>query len=128
MGEMSDAAAVAEAIGALIETRSGGIDPVHAADDAGKLAALVESMSADGWNGPPLVVDGEQALTGAHRYEAARVTYTDIPRIQVTELCEIYGADWEGLRADHGDWYEAARRLDEVLPAAVVEYLGLDLH
>ncbi|QIS23711.1 ParB N-terminal domain-containing protein [Nocardia terpenica] len=124
---------VVEAIAPLIETRYGGIDPVHEADDQSKLAALAADMEVNGWQGAPLVVAGEQALTGAHRYLAARRADIEIPRVQIDDVCELYGVDWAALEDTYGccdgyDWYEAARHLDEVLPVAVIDYLGIDVH
>lgn len=111
------------------ETHQGGINPLHEVVDVEKYETLVADMEENGWKGAPLVVECEQALTGSHRYWAATETFTGIPRIDVTDLCDLFDADWDTLKNDHGgDWWEAARYLDEVLPREVVDYLGLDLH
>lgn len=47
--------------------------PVHGVQDRDKLEELVRSMERDGWRGPPLVADGYQLITGAHRFEAVDV-------------------------------------------------------
>ena len=41
--------------------------PFHEVRDIEKLNELVASMQANGWQGMPLVADGEQLITGAHR-------------------------------------------------------------
>ncbi|MCX4097729.1 hypothetical protein [Nocardia sp. alder85J] len=110
------------------ETHAGGINPVHDAHDQAKLAALIEDMTENGWQGAPLVVDGEQALTGSHRYWAAIATCTEIPRIDVTDLCRLFDVDWDTHRDEHYEIYDAYRMLPDLFPADVVAYLGLDLH
>jgi uncharacterized ParB-like nuclease family protein len=60
------------------------IEPWHEVTDYEKLEWIVEDMKENGWCGRPLVVleiDGEyQALTGSHRYEAAKeVGLSEIP-------------------------------------------------
>lgn len=52
------------------------IAPLHEVLDAGRVAELVASMTADGWTGRPLIVYSDdtmhyQALTGSHRWAAA---------------------------------------------------------
>ncbi|WP_040793306.1 ParB N-terminal domain-containing protein [Nocardia paucivorans] len=105
-----------------------GFDPLDGIVDPDKVAALAASMRENGWCGAPIVVHGEQALTGTHRYWAARETDTDIPRIQIEDVCDICDVDW----AAHCEWwttrYDCYVRIAEELPREVVEYLGLDLH
>ena len=38
-----------------------------------KLAEIVASLEADGWQGLPLLADGEQLLNGCHRYTACEI-------------------------------------------------------
>jgi len=47
----------------------------------------------DGWIGPPLVVDGEQALTGAPRYDGAQAAEVAVPRVQASDLAAAFGID-----------------------------------
>lgn len=107
--------------------------PAHQADDADRLAALRASMDENGWVGAPVLVDGEQALTGSHRITAAAREMLDaIPRVEVRDLAAAYGIDWDALVADQcGDetllWYRAAIELADLLSADVVAYLGMDL-
>lgn len=115
-------------IDAWTDTRASGISPVHEATDAEKYTALVASMTEYGWHGAPLVVDGDQALTGAHRFSAAQATNTEIPCIQIEDVCRVFGVDWSAHRAEYETDYQAHLDIAEKLPAAVVQYLGLDLH
>lgn len=66
------------------------IEPWHEVTDYEKVEWIVEDMKENGWCGRPLVVleiDGEyQALTGSHRYEAAKeVGISHIPCAVVAE-------------------------------------------
>jgi len=121
---------IAEQIAEIAETRSGGLDPMHEAIDADKLAELASAMEVHGWVGAPVVSHGEQALTGSHRMRAAReVGDVSVPRVDVSELCEAYGLDWDGVLGEHGDdWYWAAAALRDLLPREVVIYLGYDVN
>ena len=120
---------LAEVLDDLTETSEGGIQPAHTPTDPAHLAAIRWSMEMDGWIGAPLLVDGEQALTGSHRFYAAQAAEVDIPRVQAADLAAAYGLDWAGILADNDDdWYRAGIALTALLPADVVEYLGLDLH
>ncbi|NTX08968.1 ParB N-terminal domain-containing protein [Myxococcus sp. CA040A] len=69
------------------------ITPLHEVRDAAKLAALVESMRADGWVGRPLLVvdygDGDGvALTGSHRHAAALVAQLTAVPVILIPPCE----------------------------------------
>lgn len=110
------------------ETHEGGINPLHEVADQSKFEALKTSMDEDGWIGAPLVVDGDQALTGSHRYWAAIETFTEIPRIDIADLCDVCDIDWDAHRAEYPDSIEAYIAIADVLPADVVAYLGMDLH
>lgn len=46
--------------------------PPHDVDDVQKVQTLGSSLQAEGWIGPPLLVAGNQALTGTHRLAAAK--------------------------------------------------------
>lgn len=113
----------------ITETRSGGIDPAHGVMERGKVAALTASMEQHGWQGAPVVVDGESAVTGSHRLMAANEVWIDVPRVQLAEVCDLFGVDWAAHREDcGGDWHEAVVTVDQILPREVVDYLGLDMH
>lgn len=110
------------------EVREGGITPVHEVRDTVKYESLVASMEEGGWEGAPLVVDGDQALTGSHRYWAALATYTEIPRIQIEDVCDLFDVDWTAHREELPSEYDAYLNIADKLPADVVAYLGLDIH
>lgn len=118
------------------------IQPLHEVQDEQKLANLVESMSADGWVGAPIVVVPGQdfgwgsgdpcAITGSHRIAAARIAGIDVEVIEIDELLAEQGtnlAELDDMYGDpNGDHYEAITRLTDHLPADVVERYGLDAH
>ncbi|MFC4128983.1 ParB N-terminal domain-containing protein [Nocardia rhizosphaerae] len=122
---------VAERTEYLVETVTG-VNPVHEVQDHAKLAILTESMREHGWQGPPLVIDGDQAITGAHRFAAAENLRGDgidirFPVVQVAALADEYGIGWPEIRAEHTE-YDSYIELIDRLPADVVDYFGLDLH
>ena len=127
-------ATITTIIAELVETPTNTPNPLHEVRDAEKLAGLMDSMTASGWVGAPVVVDGDWAITGAHRIAAAMRLWNHeridipIPRVEISDLCAVYGLDWAAHVEDSGDWYEAIRTIAERLPAVVVEYLGLDAH
>ena len=120
------------------------IVPLHDAHDADKLTKLIDSMTTNGWSGAPIVVipgrdygwgpGNPQAITGSHRIAAARETGIDIPTIDLNQLLDAHGIaladldDEYGVDPDDETHYEAIRRLDEHLPANVVDHYGLDAH
>lgn len=125
---------VAEHIAAITSAEAGSLNPLHAAVDRDKLNHLVADIDENGWQGAPLVVDGENAFTGAHRIAAAAKLWNEhsisveIPRVEISDLCEMYGLDWaEMVEQYDGDTYEAASALRAELPSEVVDYLGFDV-
>lgn len=114
------------------------IQPWHEDHDSAKTDQLVESMTANGWTGPPVVAiynDGDPiAITGSHRIPAARRTETDIPVVDLDELLRAHGTTLadvdEQTGSDPSDplHYETVVRLNYFLPAEVIEYYGLDAH
>lgn len=125
---------VAEHIAAITYAEPGSLNPLHEVVDRDKFNHLVTDMADNDWVGAPLVVDGENAFTGAHRIAAAAKlwnehgTAIEIPRVEISELCEMYGLDWADMVAEHdGDTYEAAAALRSELPREVVDYLGFDV-
>lgn len=78
----------------------------HPVDDKAKVQMLAESMEANGWQGSPLVKCGEMHLiTGCHRYTAASKVLgwsdKEIPMIDLENLFEEDGKDFEALHAEH---------------------------
>lgn len=125
---------IIEQIDDITETRSHGIDPLHEPYNAAKVAELADALRANGWQGAPIVVAGEQAVTGSHRIAAATRLWNqdgievEIPRIEISDLCELYGLDWDAITAEYDyDLYEAATALKHKLPREVVDYLGYDV-
>jgi len=126
----AEAARIAE----ITEVSHGGLNPLHDVTDRAKVASLAADMAERGWQGPPLVVDGENALTGTHRIAAVRALRNTegirvaVPRVEIADLCAAYGLDWAALRDQHdGDSYWAAAALRDVLPPETVDYLGFDV-
>jgi hypothetical protein len=127
-------------VNTLSERSTGLPDPLHDAEDHDKITALANSLSAIGWQGAPLVVDGEQAITGSHRIAAlAQLCNRDgidipAPRIQIADLFTAAGLDWPAHLAEHDadrgywQWYQAACAAGAALPAELAAYLGLDAH
>lgn len=110
----------------LAEEISGTLNQRHWPDDPDRLAAITQSMTDCGWIGAPVVADGENALTGTHRIQAAHDTDTPLRVVQIADLCTVYGVDWNDIyRAYDYDW-ERLAELDRLLPRDVVAYLGLD--
>ena len=108
--------------------------PLHEVRDEAKLRELIASMDADGWQGAPLVVCGDQLITGTHRYAATQElgwADHDIPTIELAELFEMAGLDMAEVHAEHGcptlDDPAFAEFLGE-LPADIREEYGIDLH
>jgi hypothetical protein len=114
----------------------------HVVSDEQEVNALVAQMAERrDWVGPPLVMDGEVALNGTNALAAARRVKRDhglygsgftIPTIDVDDLCERFGLDWEQLQdralAAHGSgtgYFMAVVDLATELPDEVGEYLGL---
>ncbi|MGW5724408.1 hypothetical protein ACWEVP_50180 [Amycolatopsis sp. NPDC003865] len=125
-------------VDALAQHAGGLFNPPHNVVDRGKRAALMRDMAERGWRGPPLLVNDENALTGSHRIAAVAELWNskriDVPirHVEVADLCAEFDIDWAALVerwvADSGDLVDLVALLIELLPAAVVDYLGMDLH
>jgi hypothetical protein len=129
-----------------IERDATRIQPPHEVCDEEKLASLVGSMRTHGWQGAPLVVipgidygwgpGDPRAICGSHRIVAAEMTDVEVPTIDLPDLLAEHGADWDALVTEmeqagfsrEAAEYEVVVRLEEHLPAAVIEYYGLDAH
>lgn len=76
--------------------------PYHEVRDHSKVARLMDAMEQHGWQGPPIVVDSEQALTGVHRIAAWRALGRpdfDIPTIELRDVFAEAGLDMDELHA-----------------------------
>lgn len=112
---------------ALIAANS--LTPWNDVDDAEKLTALIASMEVDGWVGAPVVVDGDQAVTGSHRIIAARQADIEVPTVDIRDLFANAGLDYDDVVEEYGgDRYEIVVRAEQFLPGDVVDQYGLDAH
>lgn len=103
-------------------------DPPHPVTDPDKVRALADDMAEWGWQGPPLLVDGADALTGSHRLAAARAADVElVPVVTVDEVLDAFDLD-RVMLAGCGDVYTRAMRLRVLLPGDVVAFLGVDAH
>lgn len=78
----------------------------HPVYEPEKVTALAESMEENGWIGSPVVKWGEMNLiSGCHRYNAASKVLgwsdREIPMIDLEDLFEEDGKDFEALHAEH---------------------------
>lgn len=65
------------------------IKPPHEIDNFAKLENLKSSILKSGWRGPPLIVNGDQALTGTHRLAAAKqIGLRLVPVVELSVLDE----------------------------------------
>jgi len=61
--------------------------PPHEVDDCSKLHELQSNLRSFGWIGPPIIIIGQQALTGTHRIAAAKSSgISHIPVIEYNAL------------------------------------------
>lgn len=88
-----------------------GYDLRHSVVDEAKLESLTAAMlEAGGWPSsiPPVLVLGEQAITGVHRLSAAEateiITPSDVPALNLEDEIEVD----EDLAADILRWDDAA--------------------
>lgn len=148
---LSSDTVIASALAPHVQTAEGGVLPGHDHLDPDKLDQLIDGMEYDGWQGQPVVVHGQWAVTGTHRLVAvARLAlefdvHLEVPRIQARALVERFslacGWDWATFERTYAhrwltgfdedgstlqDWRVAARHLRAVLPAEVADYLGLE--
>ena len=117
-------------------------NPLHAPTDKAKLASLIEAIRTN-QEISPIVVNGDQAITGSHRVRAFEIAFekysnqeagwedTVEPSIPVVEIddetllaaCNAVGADDFSEVLHFDDLYMAIERLttDEELKAAVAD-------
>lgn len=97
----------------------------HEVTDLDKVADLAANMTANGWVGPELVADGDQLLTGTHRWAAAEQAGIEPLVIDIRELVP----DWDERIAATSLPYEVAvAEVVRDLPADVRRDYGLDIH
>lgn len=78
--------------------------PVHEVRNEDKLESLKASMTENGWTGADLVADGDQLLTGSHRYAAWVGIGNDPEELPVIDIRDIFisGTSWDELMEDGG--------------------------
>jgi len=109
---------------------------LHEITDEVKAERLAEAMERDGWTGSPLVADGEQLITGAHRYYAwyrlCDNDPDDIPIIDIRNLFAQAGADYDALmqaELEYTIWDDAiVYVIEHHLPVDIIERYGIDIH
>ncbi len=111
------------------------MDTYHEVKDEAKVQALMASMERDGWQGAPLVAEGDQLYTGVHRYTAAqRLGWADyqIPTVDVREIWEALGRDFEAEVAevidDYADGSVCIAEMLGNLPQETKDYYGIDCY
>lgn len=109
-------------------------NPIHEVRDTTLLAELIASMTKNGWVGVPLVVGGDQLVTGAHRWAAWRAIGRkdhEIPVIELHDLFALAGVDMLDAHERHGCPTivepEYVSFLAELGRGLLEEY-GIDLH
>lgn len=95
--------------------------PLHEVRDTEKVDALAEAMSKSGWVGRPVVVVGEQAITGTHRLAAAEKagidpeTYEIEPGVLTEDTTREEQQAWEDLvEGDDESRLDAAKVLNRL--------------
>ena len=111
------------------------MDTLHRVDDLDKARILAASMERDGWQGAPLVTDGNQLITGVHRYHAwtelcERPAF-EIPTVDIRDVFAEADLDYDTIMAemiDSGlDWYIALVEAVRDLPADIANRYGIDV-
>ena len=108
----------------------------HEVRDEALLDTLAMSMARFGWVGAPIVVDGEQAITGSHRLAAAAIVMDrwergdDVAEVKVEavalrDLFEDAGLDLDEIALDAN--YDMVL-IANALPASIKTKYGIDLH
>jgi len=103
-----------------------GYEPYHEVRDSVKFDALCEAIEQHGWQGAPLVADGECLLTGSHRYAACKAVEV---KPEVVDIRDIY-PEWEEVIADWGNptWGEGMYAQAVMsLPEGILEQYGIEM-
>jgi hypothetical protein len=101
------------------------LHPIHNVDRHRDLEALTAAMTADGWNGPPVVAHHGTGLTGVHRIHAARDAGIEVPTVQAADLFAAAGVPFDA-DADVYDLEPELAALYGQLPDTVRIAYGLD--
>jgi len=107
------------------------MDTLHEVTDKAKVKRLAADIEANGWQGAPMVADGDLLITGVHRYAALRelgmVAEVDDYIIDIRDLVEDYDAKIEELTTeDEMEWYEALIAIIGDMDKGTAEQYGLD--
>lgn len=113
--------------------------PFHGVQDQDKLESLVASMAANGWVGDPIVVDGEDALTGSHRLAAAEIVndrweagddvqFVEIETVDLDEVFAEAGIDLVQTMEAAPAGYDFYLEVVSVLPQSLRDAYGIDMH
>ena len=108
--------------------------PLHSVTDRDKVTAIRASLEQNGWVGAPLVIDGDQLLTGVHRYAAAQSLDWRDAEIPTVELADLFAEAGLDMAACHAEWgyptsdEPAFVNFVEMLPLAMRVAYGIDLH
>lgn len=108
------------------------MDTLHKVTDQAKVDRIAKSIEENGWQGAPMVTDGELLLTGVHRYAALcqidREALVDANTIDIRDICEGYDDQIAEWMEDGDEWYEALVRVLDELDADTQEQYGIDAH
>jgi len=107
------------------------MDTLHEVRDTEKVQRLAADIEANGWQGAPMVADGDLLITGVHRYAALRELdlehELDEHTIDIRDLVEDYDAKIEELTTeDEMEWYEALIAIIGGMDKGVAEQYGMD--
>ena len=73
----------------------------HEIDDA-HVDRLATLMQQSGWDGPAILVDGDEIIDGHHRYVAALALGIDPMIEEIRDVFEANGLDYDALMDDYG--------------------------
>jgi len=84
------------------------MNPLHEVRNQEAVKELADNIKENGWQGAPLVIMGEQLITGTHRYYAVKLLEEegdflkeDIPTIEIEEVFEEAGLDFEEIMEEY---------------------------
>jgi hypothetical protein len=98
--------------------------PPHKVKDIKRYKKLVERMQLHGWQGSPLLADGNELLTGSHRFAAAETAGIDLQVVDVRELIP----EWDEISTGYDSYdNEYKRALYTRLTKEQIQYYGLRL-
>lgn len=107
----------------------------HEVTDPTKVAHLIADIATYGWQGAPLVADGEMLLTGVHRSAALKElgwSRADIGEvtIDIRDIFAANGLDYDALREEEGcndeDFEVSLPWVINHLPQAVIDRYGIE--